>query len=316
MASGRSSHRNTPPDALARDHGRWQVSWLAGRCLDRSSQGLSPPVTLFGPRSPLTVAGAAAALRVGPDEIPTRAPHSLLIPSREPPSLACAIDGIRVKRPAFATAIDSWRGRRLRPMLRCSKRNAHSRDPRHVAHRRTSETDQAVADHRGDRQGAQAQGGRARHHRAGRGRARFRHAAEHQGRGQARHRQGRHQIHPGRRHGRAETGDLRQVQARERPRLHPRSDQRRRRRQAGAVQRAPGHGRPRRRGDRAGALLGFLHRHRRAGGRQAGGGGRDPRTTASRSGPRSSRRRFRPRPSGSSSTRPATPRAPPTAPRS
>ena len=36
------------------------------------------------------------------------------------------------------------------------------------------------------------------------------------------------------------TGRLRQVQARERPRLHARSDQRRHRRQAGAVQRAPG----------------------------------------------------------------------------
>ena len=31
-------HRSTPPDAFARDHDRWQVSWLAGRHLGPPSQ--------------------------------------------------------------------------------------------------------------------------------------------------------------------------------------------------------------------------------------------------------------------------------------
>jgi len=37
------SHRRTPSDAIARDHGSWQVSWLAG-------QGLGPAFP--GPRGP------------------------------------------------------------------------------------------------------------------------------------------------------------------------------------------------------------------------------------------------------------------------
>ena len=32
-AAAPGPHRCTPPDVLVRDHGRWQVSWLAGLCL-------------------------------------------------------------------------------------------------------------------------------------------------------------------------------------------------------------------------------------------------------------------------------------------
>ena len=54
--------RCTPPDAIARDHERWQVSWLTGRRLGPPSQGDSP-VAFWSYGSPLTVAGAAPALR-------------------------------------------------------------------------------------------------------------------------------------------------------------------------------------------------------------------------------------------------------------
>src|SRR5712691_10526116 len=40
----RSSPWDTPPNALARDHDRWQVSWLAGRRLRPPSQGQPSPV--------------------------------------------------------------------------------------------------------------------------------------------------------------------------------------------------------------------------------------------------------------------------------
>jgi hypothetical protein len=53
-------------------HDWQQVSWLAGRCLRPPSQDRSIPVVLMVAGSPLTVAGAAAALPVETD-----APHSL-----------------------------------------------------------------------------------------------------------------------------------------------------------------------------------------------------------------------------------------------
>jgi hypothetical protein len=56
-------HRDTPPDVSARDHERWQVSWLAGRRLEPPSQ--VSPVAYWLRSSPLTVAGAAAASLVG-----------------------------------------------------------------------------------------------------------------------------------------------------------------------------------------------------------------------------------------------------------
>ena len=70
-----SSRRNTPPGAYARDHCRWQISWLAGRRLRPPSQERRVPSGLMAGDSPLTVAGAAAALPVL-----TSAPRSLLIP--------------------------------------------------------------------------------------------------------------------------------------------------------------------------------------------------------------------------------------------
>ena len=60
--TGRSSPWDTPPNALARDHDRWQVSWLAGRRLRPPSQGQPSPVAFMAVGSPLTVAGAAAEL--------------------------------------------------------------------------------------------------------------------------------------------------------------------------------------------------------------------------------------------------------------
>ena len=74
---------------------------------------------------------------------------------------------------------------------------------------------------------------------------------------------GRDQVHRGRRHPRAQGGDRRQVQARERARLQAGPDHRRHRRQAGALQRADGDAEPGRRGDHPGALLGELSRHGR-----------------------------------------------------
>ena len=50
-------HRCTPPNVFARDHDRWQVSWLAGPCLTPSSRF---PSDMLASRSPLTVAGTAA----------------------------------------------------------------------------------------------------------------------------------------------------------------------------------------------------------------------------------------------------------------
>jgi hypothetical protein len=74
------------------------------------------------------------------------------------------------------------------------------------------------ADHRHHHQGG-AEGRRPRRDRPGRRRAGLRHARQHQGTPASRRSRRRDQIHRRRRHRRAEEGDLRQVQARERPRL-------------------------------------------------------------------------------------------------
>ena len=47
--AGRSSRWDTPPNALARDHDWWQVSWLAGRRLRPPSQEQIGPQWLFWP---------------------------------------------------------------------------------------------------------------------------------------------------------------------------------------------------------------------------------------------------------------------------
>jgi hypothetical protein len=44
----RSSLWDTPPNAFARDHGWWQVSWLAGRRLGPPSQGQRVPSGIHG----------------------------------------------------------------------------------------------------------------------------------------------------------------------------------------------------------------------------------------------------------------------------
>ncbi len=95
-------------------------------------------------------------------------------------------------------------------------------------------------------------------------RAGFRHARPHQGGRDRRHPPRRDEIHPRRRHSAVARGDLRQVQAREQARLQAVPDHRRHRRQACDLQRAARHLEPRRRGDRAGALLGELSRDDRA----------------------------------------------------
>jgi hypothetical protein len=46
----RPSLWDTPPNAFARDHGWWQVSWLAGRRLGPPSQGQSVPSGIHGLR--------------------------------------------------------------------------------------------------------------------------------------------------------------------------------------------------------------------------------------------------------------------------
>ena len=65
-------------------------------------------------------------------------------------------------------------------------------------------------------------------------------------------------------------GDHRQVQARQRPRLHAEADPRLLRRQAHVVQPVPGAPEPGRRGDHPGALLGELPGHGRGRGGEAG----------------------------------------------
>ena len=77
--AGRSSPWDTPPNALARDHDWWQVSWLAGRGLRPPSQGQPSPVAFMVVGSPLTVAGAAAELHTR-HCCRRRAPHSLGYP--------------------------------------------------------------------------------------------------------------------------------------------------------------------------------------------------------------------------------------------
>ena len=68
--------QDTPPNALARDRCWWQISWLAGHCpWPPSQERYSFPVARLAVDSPLTVAGAAAALCAE-----AHAPRSLLIP--------------------------------------------------------------------------------------------------------------------------------------------------------------------------------------------------------------------------------------------
>src|SRR6185437_16918437 len=73
-ATSQSTHQDTPPDAFARDRGVWQVSWLAGpspRPPSRNDQRSSGNTV---GRSPLTVAGAAAACTAFPFD-PLREPR-------------------------------------------------------------------------------------------------------------------------------------------------------------------------------------------------------------------------------------------------
>jgi len=70
-------YQYSPTDIPASDHGRRQVSWLAGRRLPAAFPGCEVPVGDLAEDSPLTVAGAAAALATQ-----VAAPHSLLIPIR------------------------------------------------------------------------------------------------------------------------------------------------------------------------------------------------------------------------------------------
>src|SRR3984957_714145 len=71
---------------------RQQVSWLAGHSLQPPSQDQSIPVALMVVGSPLTVAGAAAALPVA-----TGAPHSLGQPLRALPIATSHSPRARVK---------------------------------------------------------------------------------------------------------------------------------------------------------------------------------------------------------------------------
>src|SRR5947209_19974036 len=71
-----TSHRITPPDAPAHDHGDGRSP--GSRVLAWRRLPGEVPVASVTQGSPLTVAGAAAALGSSP------APHSLLIPNWEP----------------------------------------------------------------------------------------------------------------------------------------------------------------------------------------------------------------------------------------
>ena len=178
--------------------------------------------------------------------------------------------------------------------------------------RRAAQAHQAVADHRGDGQGARAESGGPRRHRSRRRRAGFRHARQHQAGGDQGDpgRQGV-EIHAGRRARRAEGSGGAQVQARERPRLQDLADHGRRRRQAGALQRVHGDAQSRRRGDHPGAVLGELSRHGAARRRHAGAGRRHHGERLQDQRRRRSSARSRRRPSGSCSTRRRTRPAPP-----
>ena len=136
-----------------------------------------------------------------------------------------------------------------------------------------AEPDQALAHGRHQQPGhgiARRGQGRDRSQRGG---ARFRHPRPHSRGGQGGDRCRRHALHRCRRHARPQAGDLRQVQAREWPRLRARPDQRRHRRQADPLQRLSRLARPRRRGGLRRALLGLLPRHGADGRRHAGDGG-------------------------------------------
>src|SRR6516164_7880306 len=69
-------HRFTPPDALVRDHERWQVSWLADPCLAPPSR---LPSGIIGAR--LAAYSCGGSHGIGPMPPRRRAsPCSLLIP--------------------------------------------------------------------------------------------------------------------------------------------------------------------------------------------------------------------------------------------
>ena len=46
--AGQVPHKDTPPNAFARDQGSWQVSWLAGRCVDHLPNDLAALSGMFG----------------------------------------------------------------------------------------------------------------------------------------------------------------------------------------------------------------------------------------------------------------------------
>jgi hypothetical protein len=69
-------HRDTPPDAFARDRGSWQVSWLTGPRSRPPSRNVQRSSGVTVERSPLTVAGAAAAFTAFPFD-PLREPRGL-----------------------------------------------------------------------------------------------------------------------------------------------------------------------------------------------------------------------------------------------
>ncbi len=127
----------------------------------------------------------------------------------------------------------------------------------------------AVADHRGDPEGARPEGRWPRCDRAGRGRARFRHPRQHQG---SRHRRHQSAAKPNTPPSKAfpncalpspPSSSARTISTTSRRNLRGAG------RQVHHLQRAAGDAEPRRRSDRARALLGELSRHRAARRRQA-----------------------------------------------
>ncbi len=129
---------------------------------------------------------------------------------------------------------------------------------------------QALPHSRCHRARGQTESRRQGHHRTGRGRTGFRHAAAHQGRGDRRDQQGLHQVHRSGRHAVAESRGDREVQARQRAGLHREADPGLMRRQAEFLQPRAGGDQSRRRGDHSRALLGVVSGHRADRGRQAG----------------------------------------------
>ena len=166
-------------------------------------------------------------------------------------------------RPAAHYDVRARRRRRTaREACKSHRCVARASGDSHGLSRRPSQAHQAFGHHGGDRQGARAQSGRPRRHRAWRRRAGFRYARQHQAGGdQGDHGRQDREIHRGRGHARAQGRNRAQVQAREHARLQAEPDHRRHRRQAGALQRAGGDAQSRRRGHHPGALLGQLSGH-------------------------------------------------------